>query len=79
MWARDKDSGFGFESKEKTLEGLSKGVKESVLLLRFFWLLVEQDGGEELKVKEEGLSDQRRWAKRADAWRCFEGRAAQIC
>ena len=45
----DKDFGFGFESKEKTLEGLSKGVTESVLLLRFFWILVEQDGGEGLK------------------------------
>ena len=78
MWASDKDFGFGFESKEKTLEGLSKGVTESVLLLRFFCILVEQNGGEGLKVEEEGLSDQRRWAKWADAWMCFEGRAAQI-
>ena len=55
MWASDKNFGFGFESKEKMLEGLTKGVIESVLLLRFFWLLVEQDGGKGLKVKEEGL------------------------
>ena len=79
MWASDKNFGFGFESKEKMLEGLTKGVTEPVLLLRFFWLLVEQDGGKGLKVKEEGLSDQRRLAKWADAWMCFEGRAAQIC
>ena len=78
LWASDKDSGFGFESREKTLEGLGKGVTESVLVLRFFWILVEQNGGEGLKVEEEGLSGQRRWAKWADACMCFESRAAQI-
>lgn len=88
LWANNKDFGFGSESKQRVW------AKElwslSYFLERCFWILVAENGEEELEVEagvsrtvsqgeDAGGSDQRRRNKRSDAWVCFEGRAGSAC